>query len=300
MSKQYKPVAMKEVQELIKEKKKHQSKLSTIFKKTEFYPWDYQYYTNVIKNSSCNKEELTNERRLYRSLLSYFSVGSVIDGLSNLYSHLYGISFKPSTSISESELWHEDVRKLDVIHEKEGKIGTIYCDFFTRPNPSFERKYENAAHFTIQCARRVDFDQFDDDMNESLRTIESIKSTSTPEQIQQNSVMMKQIQQPVKYFEGKGTFQLPIVVIVTNFERPTSEYHSFQHSSKKNNNHDSHSVIKPSFLSWPEMETLFHEMGHAIHCKKIFFFFFFFFFLFFIFFFFFFFFVFFFFFYLIL
>ncbi|OUM64820.1 hypothetical protein PIROE2DRAFT_42190 [Piromyces sp. E2] len=267
MSKQYKPVAVKEVQELLKEKKKHQNKISTIFKKIEFYPWDYQYYTNVVKNSNYNKEELCNKKRLYQSLLSYFSVGGIIDGLSNLYSHLYGISFTPSTSISEFELWHEDVRKLDVIHETEGKIGTIYCDFFTRPNPTYERKYENAAHFTIQCARRVDFDQYDVGMNESLRTIESIKSTSTPEQIQQKSVMMKQIQQPVKYFEGKGTFQLPIVVIVTNFERPSSEYHTFQHPSKKINNHGRHPVSKPSFLSWPEMETLFHEMGHAIHCK---------------------------------
>jgi len=267
MSKQYKPLAIKEVEELLKEKKKHQHKLSTLFKKIEFYPWDYQYYTNVIKNSNYNKEELSNKKRLYHSLLSYFSVGSIMDGLSNLFSHFYGISFQPSTSISESELWHEDVRKLDVVHETEGKIGTIYCDFFSRPNPSYERKYENAAHFTIQCARRVDFDQYDDEMNESLRTIASIKTTSTPEQIQQNSVLMKQIQQPVKYFEGQGTFQLPIVVIVTNFERPSSKFHTFQTSSQEKDtpHQHGHSVSKPSFLTWPEMETLFHEMGHAIH-----------------------------------
>ncbi|ORX47817.1 zincin [Piromyces finnis] len=264
MSNQYKSIAEKEIQELLKEKKKHQNKLSNIFKKTEFYPWDYQYYTNVIKNSNYNKEELSNKKRLYRSLLSYFSIGSIIEGLSNLYSHLYGISFKPSTSISKSEFWHKDVRKLDVIHEVEGKIGTIYCDFFTRPNSSIERKYENAAHFTIQCARRVDFDQFDTKMNKNLHIIESINSSSTPEQIQQNSVMMKQIQQPFKYFEGQGTFQLPIVVIVTNFERP-SEYYSFQQSSKKRNNNNRYPTSKPSLLTWPEMETLFHEMGHAIH-----------------------------------
>ncbi|ORX65264.1 zincin [Anaeromyces robustus] len=265
MSKIYKPLALKEIKELLKLKKKHETKPQSIFKKTEFYPWDYQYYTNIHKNENYNKEELSNRKRLYGSLLSYFSVGTIIDGLSNLYSHLYGISFQPSTSISKSELWHNDVRKLDVIHETEGKIGTIYCDFFTRPNPSFERKYENAAHFTIQCARRVDFDQYDLEMNENLRVVEALKSTSTPEQQQQESVMMKQIQQPVKYFEGKGTYQLPIVVIVTNFERPLSEYHNYQQSNNKDDHYNDHTVSKPSFLTWSEMETLFHEMGHAVH-----------------------------------
>jgi len=269
MSKIYKPNALKEVKELLKLKKNSGNKLSTLFKKIEFYPWDYQYYTNVLKNSSFNKEELSNKKRLYNSLLSYFSVGSIIEGLSNLYTHLYGISFQPSSSISQSELWHEDVRKLDVIHETEGTIGMIYCDFFSRPNPTYERKYENAAHFTIQCARRVDYDQLDTAMNESLHVIEGLKSTSTTEQIQQGTVMMKQVSQPVKYFEGKGTYQLPIVVIVTNFERPLSQYHTFQQSSRKNDHENSHSVTKPSFLTWSEMETLFHEMGHAIHCKLL-------------------------------
>jgi len=264
MSKIYKPLALKEIKNLLKLKKKHETK-SSIFKKTEFYPWDYQYYTNILKNENYNTEEISNMKRLYGSLLSYFSVGTIIDGLSNLFSHLYGISFQPSTSISKSELWHDDVRKLDVIHETEGKIGTIYCDFFTRPNPSYERKYENAAHFTIQCARRVDFDQYDIEMNENLRVVEALKSTSSPEQHQQESVMMKQIQQPVKYFEGKGTYQLPVVVIVTNFERPLSEYHNYQQSNKNDDHQNDHTVSNPSFLTWPEMETLFHEMGHAIH-----------------------------------
>ncbi|KAG4090217.1 Metalloproteases [Neocallimastix lanati (nom. inval.)] len=261
MSKLYKPLALNEIKILLNQKKKNINKVSSIFKKVEFYPWDYQYYTNIIKNSSYNKEELRNHKRLYNSLLSYFSVGTIMEGLSNLYSHLYGISFQPSKSLSESELWHKDVRKLDVIHETEGKIGTIYCDFFTRPNPSYERKYENAAHFTIQCARRVDYDQYDSKMNESLRVVEALRSTSTTEQFEQDSVMMKQIQQPVKYFEGKGTFQLPIVVIVTNFERPSSEYHSYQSSKKQGEHQYDYMVSKPSLLTWPEMETLFHEMA---------------------------------------
>jgi intermediate peptidase len=58
----------------------------------------------------------------------------------------------------------------------------------------------------------------------------------------------------VEDFEGvrvkgkEGRFQLPLVVLTTDFVRPTVE-------------------DGPSLLAWPEVETLFHEMGHAIHCE---------------------------------
>jgi intermediate peptidase len=44
-----------------------------------------------------------------------------------------------------------------------------------------------------------------------------------------------------------GLYQLPVVVLMCDFSVPTDRV--------------------PSLLSWHEVETLFHEMGHAMHCE---------------------------------
>lgn len=101
------------------------------------------------------------------------------------------------------EVWHEDVRRLDVFDEN-GHIGTIYCDLFQRPS----KELSPPAHYTIRCSRRLDPDEVDDTM-------------------------------------ARDMYQLPTIALVCDFAR--SEH-------------------RPSFLSWTEVETLFHEMGHAMHC----------------------------------
>lgn len=47
-----------------------------------------------------------------------------------------------------------------------------------------------------------------------------------------------------------GLYQLPVVVLMCDFAMPTDG--------------------TPSLLGWHEVETLFHEMGHAMHCKSTF------------------------------
>lgn len=44
-----------------------------------------------------------------------------------------------------------------------------------------------------------------------------------------------------------GLYQLPVVVLMCDFSAPVDG--------------------TPSLLSWHEVETLFHEMGHAMHCE---------------------------------
>jgi intermediate peptidase len=105
-----------------------------------------------------------------------------------------------------------------------GRIGTIYCDLFQRESASM-RKYENPAHFTITCSRRLDDDEFP------------------------NFDKMTNAQSERIVVDGNSKtkrFQLPIVVLVTNFPRSHNE--------------------EPVLLNISDIDTLFHEMGHAMHC----------------------------------
>merc|ERR1712225_189618 len=82
-------------------------------------------------------------------LSSYFSLGRVMQGLSRLFTRLYGIRFVPRENMP-GETWNSDVRTLDIISETDGHVAVLYCDLFARPGKS-----PNPAHFTIHCSRRI-------------------------------------------------------------------------------------------------------------------------------------------------
>ncbi|KAM6946413.1 mitochondrial intermediate peptidase-like [Aplochiton taeniatus] len=71
-----------------------------------------------------------------------------MEGLSGLFTQLYGISLM-NEHPSAGEVWTEDVRKLAVVHETEGLLGYIYCDFFHRKD-----KPQQDCHFTIRGGRQ--------------------------------------------------------------------------------------------------------------------------------------------------
>ncbi|CAJ0826912.1 3870_t:CDS:2 [Entrophospora sp. SA101] len=182
------------------------------------YAWDRDFYTEKIKSSSQTQQ--------LPPISSYFSVESVIEGLSCLFSRLYGISFEAS-EILPGEAWCEDIYKFDVIDEKEGKVGTIYCDLFNRFG-----KLQTAAHYTVRCSRRVD----DDD------ALGDLPSGYDPAELDDLATS-----DPGAIVNGRpGRYQLPIVVLTCDFAK-----------SKDQN--------VPTLLNLIEVETLFHEMGHAMH-----------------------------------
>ncbi|KAG0297173.1 Mitochondrial intermediate peptidase [Dissophora globulifera] len=180
--------------------------------------WDRDFYVRMVSSK-------TNTMPHGDPISAYFSVGTTLDGLSKLFSHLYGIKFVPGT-VLPGEVWHDEVQKLDVVDEREGLIGTIYCDFYGR-----QGKHLNAAHYTVRCSRRVDDDDEEHDIADGLTLREGIDLAMADPGV---SMIGKQ-----------GRYQLPLAVLSCGFSRPGGG--------------------KPTLLSWVEVETLFHEMGHAMH-----------------------------------
>nr|XP_057935272.1 mitochondrial intermediate peptidase-like [Doryrhamphus excisus] len=107
---------------------------------SELMPWDHPYLSGVLR-----AERYNIEPSLYSP---YFSLGACMEGLNILFSRLYGLSLM-SEHPSAGEVWSDDVRKLAVVHETEGLLGYIYCDFFHRQN-----KPNQDCHFTIRGGRR--------------------------------------------------------------------------------------------------------------------------------------------------
>lgn len=183
------------------------------------HAWDRDFYSERFTTTLTPNSSLP-------PLSPFFSTGTALLGLSKLFSRLYGISFKPA-SIAPGEAWHPSVRKVDVMDETEGLIGSIYCDLFSR-----EGKPHLAAHYTVRCSRRVDDDDVAGD------GLPDGWANGLGEGLDTEGVAIK----------GKqGRYQLPIVVLTTDVGTVQDG--------------------QPALLSWNDLETLFHEMGHAIHCE---------------------------------
>ncbi|KAJ8103148.1 hypothetical protein POJ06DRAFT_64259 [Lipomyces tetrasporus] len=179
----------------------------------EFNAWDRDYYMSQYT-------DLTKPRvRSYDFLNSYFSLGVVMQGLSRLFTKLYGIRFVPRET-APGEIWHEDVRKLDIMSDSGGifgeqRVGVMYCDLFAR-----QGKPRSPAHYTIRCSREIFSDEFHDGLDPGNRDVPTLVA-------------------------GGQVYQVPTIGLVCDFV--------------SKNEHG------PTLLSFGEVETLFHEMGHAMH-----------------------------------
>ena len=163
-------------------------------------------------------------------LSPYLSLGSVFTGLSRLFYLLYGIHFRAAEA-QPGEVWHPDVLKLEVVDETEGGvIGTIYCDLYSR-----EGKPPSAAHYTVRCSRRIDQD--DAHLDVELGASPDLPADTSTDHL------LGVVGAPSRGRPGR--FQLPVVVLMTDFP-------SMGHGGA-------------SLHRWHDVETLFHEMGHAIH-----------------------------------
>ncbi|KAK6630661.1 hypothetical protein RUM43_014646 [Polyplax serrata] len=103
--------------------------------------WDVPYYRNQIVENYLKVD--ANE------LSSYFSLGACMEGINNLTEKLYGISLICEET-KPREVWSPDVYKLAVVHETEGQLGHIYCDFYQRAD-----KPNQDCHFMIRGGREL-------------------------------------------------------------------------------------------------------------------------------------------------
>lgn len=169
-------------------------------------PWDHSYY---LTRHTASKRGSSKDT--VGALTGYFSLGNVMQGISDVCEKLYGLKFQPG-SVAAGEVWDPEVRRMDV-YEGDSRVGAIYCDLFNR-----EGKAPHPAHFTIQCSRQVyPWEDLYEDPNLNIRN-------SGPGGQQEK-------------------FQIPIIALVCDF----------------------HTQNGVTLLSFSEVQTLFHEMGHAIH-----------------------------------
>ncbi|EAS35730.3 mitochondrial intermediate peptidase [Coccidioides immitis RS] len=185
---------------------------------TQLQPWDHAYYVHQY-SARHSRVRRSRESTL---LPAFFSIGTVIQGLSRLFTRLYGIRLVPTETLP-GEIWNPDVRRLDVVDESDRRLAVIYCDLFTRPYKS-----PNPTHFTLRGSREISQAEIAEcaDLSSSLHPNDGMATTIKP--------------------ETNKLYQLPTVALICDFDQ-------------------SESRSTPSLLNEHNLETLFHEMGHAVH-----------------------------------
>lgn len=186
--------------------------------------WDRDFYMEKIRT------DMRSRVRHDDQLPAYFSVGTVMQGLSRLFDRLYGIRFVPRETLP-GETWHPDVKRLDVVSDDGEQVAVLYCDLFYRP-----QKFPNPAHFTVRCSREIlpsELEEVGAELGEA-----AMPAFDSPEQAANDGMETSSANGVLK--------QLPTVALVCDFP--------------KNDN-----AREPALLSFYSVETLFHEMGHAIH-----------------------------------
>jgi peptidyl-dipeptidase Dcp len=83
--------------------------------------WDWSYYAEKLKNE---KFSLTDEMTK-----PYFRLEKVQDGIFNLATSLYGITFKYDPAIP---VYQKDVKAYQVFDEKGDFLSLLYIDYFPR------------------------------------------------------------------------------------------------------------------------------------------------------------------------
>jgi intermediate peptidase len=243
-----------EIQELlnIKSYLSSSANIKSIRDSTYLNPWDVSYLSHNYHAFYPDEEIETGVGNgkgsdANQQIRDYLSLESCLESLQFICQEIFNISFIEESISSFSEVWIDEavftgdginlhdfgIRKYKILDNSSKKtLGFIYFDFYHR-----QGKFPGAAHFTIRCGcEKVRWNNSSKNIN-SNPVLKMIENSSIPETEK----------------------QLPVVVLVFNFENPALKKSSNQWSI-------SNFLKKPnSFLSLSELETLYHECGHALH-----------------------------------
>ncbi|KAF2685756.1 mitochondrial intermediate peptidase [Lentithecium fluviatile CBS 122367] len=182
--------------------------------------WDKFYYTHKLLSN------MDSKTRTPDFLSAYFSVGTVMQGLSRLFDRLYGIRLV-ARETQPGEVWDDGVRRLDVVSDTDGHIAVLYCDLFSRHG-----KTPNPAHFTLRCSREISVSEVEEMSKMNHPFSSPVEAATDGMAVAYNK-------------ETDSHFQLPTIALICDFSRGTSK--------------------RPTLLNFNDVRTLFHEMGHALH-----------------------------------
>ncbi|KAJ5669485.1 Mitochondrial intermediate peptidase [Penicillium macrosclerotiorum] len=157
-------------------------------------PWDHAFYVHkrVMQYSQSRRS------RELSAVPEFFSLGTVMQGLSRLFDRLYGVRLVPQEA-APGETWNSGVRRLDVVNESGHHIAVVYCDLFSRPG-----KHPNPAHFTLRCSREISA--------EEVAECASMDLSAHP-----NDGMATAVDPQTKTLR-----QLPTIALVCDFQEPAT------------------------------------------------------------------------------
>ena len=99
-------------------------------------PWEWRYLEHGAKIQQLGYDS--------QSVRPYFEYSRVKQGILDLTSKMYGITYKP---VSDAKTWHPDVQAYDV-YDGQQRLGRIYFDMFPREN-----KYKHYATFNLATGK---------------------------------------------------------------------------------------------------------------------------------------------------
>ena len=159
-----------------------QKMMDTEGKGEKLEAWDWWYYSEKLRKE---KYDLNEE-----ALKPYFKLENVRQGVFDLASKLYGLTFK---KLNDMPVYNPDVEVFEVRDADKSLVGILYTDYFPRAGKSA-------------------------------------------------GAWMNSI---TEQYKKDGINHRPVICNIGNFTKPTAD--------------------KPSLLNMDEVETLFHEFGHALH-----------------------------------